>query len=525
MPCHFCWREDGGILKWSDLMPVTLSRRTFLVNAAAVPAATLIPTGVATPARPSVTTASLIDAERGVIRSAMDGSGIGAAAVCLVEGGQVRWTEGFGHVSGQGSVPVDASTMFSIQSTSKNFAAVAVLLAVQDGILDLDAPITRYLPSFTVRSRFEHAPQERISLRLLLANRAGFTHEAPLGNNYEPASPGFDAHVRSISQTWLRFPVGTRYRYSNLGFDLAGHVLEQVAGISYPAWLQRRIFEPLGMRDSTADASIYLASKGRALGTQEGHAQVPPVTPLVVSGGVWTSAADMAKYLGFLLGGGRSGAQQLLEPHLWDEMHGFGLGGDYGLGVMRSERLYGSTPVRLLHHRGGGLRIRVRVHLLQAGKRWICRDVQSRDVCGVRHRRASARSAVVGAFRAPSAACAPIKPGADQVDPGPDAADGGKLDRAQRQGEDRGCRKRGAATASRGARRGYPLCGHRRRSTFHCGHRWRGCDVPLPCGDGHAAGVPGMQQRRGWPGPERSHRWAHRAAGAPLATLAGTLSR
>ncbi|WP_241744013.1 hypothetical protein [Stenotrophomonas maltophilia] len=62
-------------------MPVTLSRRTFLVNAAAVPAATLIPTGVATPARPSVTTASLIDAERSVIRSAMDGSGIGAAAV------------------------------------------------------------------------------------------------------------------------------------------------------------------------------------------------------------------------------------------------------------------------------------------------------------------------------------------------------------------------------------------------------------------------------------------------------------
>ncbi|MCM2525554.1 beta-lactamase family protein [Stenotrophomonas maltophilia] len=354
MPRHFCWREDGGIPKWSDLMPGTLSRRAFLANAAAVPAATLMPTGVAAVAQPTVTTGSLIDAERGVIRSAMDGSGIGAAAVCLVEGGQVRWTEGFGHVSGQGSAAVDASTMFSIQSTSKNFAAVAVLLAVQDGILDLDAPITRYLPSFMVRSRFEHDPQERISLRLLLANRAGFTHEAPLGNNYEPASPGFDAHVRSISQTWLRFPVGTRYRYSNLGFDLAGHVIEQVAGISYPAWLQRRIFEPLGMHDSTADASIYLASKGRALGTQEGHAQVPPVTPLVVSGGVWTSAADMAKYLGFLLGGGRSGAQQLLEPHLWDEMHGFGLGGDYGLGVMRSERLYGSTSVRLLHHRGGG---------------------------------------------------------------------------------------------------------------------------------------------------------------------------
>lgn len=335
-------------------MPHTLSRRTFLANAAAVPAVAFVPAGIATGKTYAVLTESLIETEREAVHSAMKGSDIGAAAVCLVEGGQVRWAEGFGYASGHGSAAVDVSTMFSIQSTSKNFAVVAVLLAVQDGILDLDAPITRYLPSFTVHSRFEHSPQERITLRLLLANRAGFTHEAPLGNNYEPASPGFDAHVRSISQTWLRFPVGTRYRYSNLGFDLAGHILEQVAGIGYPAWLQRRIFEPLGMHDSTADASVYLASKGRALGTQEGFVQVPPVTPLVVSGGVWTSAADMAKYLGFMLAGGKAGAQQLLAPDLWDEMHGFGLGGDYGLGVMRSERRYGSTPVRLLHHRGGG---------------------------------------------------------------------------------------------------------------------------------------------------------------------------
>lgn len=335
-------------------MPHTLSRRTFLASAAAVPAVAFVPAGIATGKTYAVLTESLIETERDAVHSAMKGSDIGAAAVCLVEGGQVRWAGGFGYASGHGSAAVDVSTMFSIQSTSKNFAAVAVLLAVQDGILDLDAPITRYLPSFTVHSRFEHSPQERITLRLLLANRAGFTHEAPLGNNYEPASPGFDAHVRSISQTWLRFPVGTRYRYSNLGFDLAGHVLEQAAGVDYPQWLRRRIFEPLGMHESTADASVYLASKGRALGTQEGFVQVPPVTPLVVSGGVWTSAADMAKYLGFMLAGGKAGTQQLLAPDLWDEMHGFGLGGDYGLGVMRSERRYGSTPVRLLHHLGGG---------------------------------------------------------------------------------------------------------------------------------------------------------------------------
>lgn len=333
-------------------MPYTLSRRTFLAQAVAVPAAARLPTSSAASAAPQP--GDLIDAERKAIRSSMAGSHIGAAAVCLVQEGEPRWVEGFGHVAGAGSAAVDAATMFSIQSTSKNLAAVAVLLAVQDGLLDLDVPVTRYLPEFTVRSRFEPSPQERITLRLLLANRAGFTHEAPVGNNYEPASPGFAAHVQSISDTWLRFPVGTRYRYSNLGFDLAGHVLEQATGMRYAEWLRRRLFVPLGMHDSTADPSDYLANASRALGTQEGFREVPAETPLVVSGGVWTSARDMSRYLAFMLGRGEGGGQRLLARPLWDEMHGFGLGGDYGLGVMRSERCYGGTPVRLLHHRGGG---------------------------------------------------------------------------------------------------------------------------------------------------------------------------
>lgn len=101
--------------------------------------------------------------------------------------------------------------------------AVAIMLAVQRGLLDLDAPITTYVPRFVVRSRFESNPQDRITLRLLLCHRAGFTHEAPIGNNYDPDFPSFEAHVQSISDTWLRFPVGERYRYSNLGVDLAGY--------------------------------------------------------------------------------------------------------------------------------------------------------------------------------------------------------------------------------------------------------------------------------------------------------------
>ena len=336
-------------------MTYPLNRRSFLAQAAAgTAAAGFIDNGAARAQTANGELAALIDAERETIRAGMAEGGISATAICLVHRGQVAWLESFGKTKAAGGSPVTPDTLFSIQSTSKNVTAVAVLLAVQEGLLDLDLPITRYLPNFSVHSRFEPSPQDRITLRLLLSHRAGFTHEAPVGNNYEPASPSFEAHVRSISDTWLRFPVGDRYRYSNLGYDLAAYILERKAGISYAEWLRQKLFAPLGMDDSTADPAVYSRVANRASGIHKGYAEVPLVTPLVASGGVWTNARDLAAYLAFLLRGGKGPGGQLLAPELWEEMHGFGLGGDYSLGTIREERPYGSTPVRLLSHRGGG---------------------------------------------------------------------------------------------------------------------------------------------------------------------------
>lgn len=331
---------------------MTLDRRSFLGSAAAG-----LANALAAPrshAQVSRDFAAPIDASREQIHAGMTEGGISAAAVCLIQNGQPAWTEGFGRAGGRADRAVTADTLFSIQSTSKNFTAVAVLLAVQEGLLDLDAPISRYWPDFTVHSRFEAAPQGRMTLRMLLAHRAGFTHEAPVGNNYEPASPSFEAHVRSIADTWLRFPVGDRYRYSNLGYDLAAHLLERRTGMTFAEWLRRKLFVPLGMTATTVDPAIYGKRTDRAAGTHRGYEAVPLVTPLVASGGVWTTARDMAAYAAFHCAKGRWQGRAILAAELWEAMHGFGFGGDYGLGVMRSERRYGSTPVRLLHHRGGG---------------------------------------------------------------------------------------------------------------------------------------------------------------------------
>ena len=72
-----------------------------------------------------------------------------------------------------------------------------------------------------------------MTLRHLLSHTAGFTHEAPVGNNLVVGRASFAAHCRSISDTWLRFPVGHHYEYSNLGIDLAAFVIERVSGLPF----------------------------------------------------------------------------------------------------------------------------------------------------------------------------------------------------------------------------------------------------------------------------------------------------
>ncbi|MGH8138066.1 MAG: serine hydrolase domain-containing protein [Steroidobacteraceae bacterium] len=354
------------------------SRRSFINRAAWIAAASVCVLGKRAGARDGASRAdtspeleSLVAPERKNVVQSMVREDIPGVAVCLIDEGKA-WIEGFGVTDGGSNRRVVTDTIFSIQSTSKNFTATAIMLAVQRGLLDLDEPITAYLPDFTVHSRFELVPQRKMTLRHLLSHRAGFTHETPVGNNYEPAFPDFEAHVRSISQTWLRYPIGERYRYSNLGFDLAGYILQVRSGMPFAQWLRAKLFEPLGMSDSTAATDMYVRHHNRAVGHEKGYTTVPLKTPLIPSGGVYTSARDMAAYCRFHLNRGKADGQVILREDLWDEMHGFSFGGDYGLGVIRTELRHGDTALRLFSHRGGGFGFgSVFDYCPQAGLAWV----------------------------------------------------------------------------------------------------------------------------------------------------------
>ncbi|WP_147264167.1 serine hydrolase domain-containing protein [Desertihabitans brevis] len=257
------------------------------------------------------------------------------------------WSIGVGVTALKAGQSVSTGTLFSLQSASKMYTATAVMCAVRDGLVDLDLALPTYLPGFTVHSRWESTPEARITLRHLLSHRAGFVHEAPRGSNYDNSDESFEDHCASISETWLQFPVGERYSYSNLGIDLAALVLQKVSGVGFPTYADRVVLQPLGLHRTTFDIARIEADPDRAVGHSK---SAPPrlAVPMLGAGGAYASVDDALRYIAFHLDRGRS----LLAPELLRQMYevpdaspgqrvGYGLGIDTGIWNGRLVRNHG----------------------------------------------------------------------------------------------------------------------------------------------------------------------------------------
>jgi CubicO group peptidase (beta-lactamase class C family) len=292
----------------------------------------------------------VLDQCRDSIPGRMKKCKIPGLSIAVVDREGVVWSAGFGR-TGKGSQPVTPETLFSIQSMSKTFTATAVMMAVQDGLVDLDTPIVKYLPEFTVHSRFEDKPQEKITLRHLLSHTAGFTHEAPVGNNMDCRYGSFDEHVLSIQQTWLRHRVGERYSYSNLGIDLAGYILQVRSGQPFVEYMKKKVFEPLGMPNSSMDYAVVNKSPNRARGHVAHVSKMPVEIPMVAAGGVYTSAAELARFVQFHLNRGVVDGRVVLGAARLDTMYTSSpVSREYGLGIGVGQK----HDTYVLNHGGGG---------------------------------------------------------------------------------------------------------------------------------------------------------------------------
>jgi CubicO group peptidase (beta-lactamase class C family) len=295
--------------------------------------------------------AGVLDAEYSRYLSGKPGFG---AAIAVVDDKGIVWEKTFGQVDGDGSRMVDANTIFSIQSMSKSFTALAALMAVQDGLVDLDTPIKEYLPDFRVNSIYDEHPEESITLRLLLTHRAGLTFDAPFGSNYDDRYD-FTKHIESISETWLRYPVGYRLSYSNTGIDLAAYILQVMSGMPFERYVKLKVLDPIGMNDSSLEMAWIEKRENRAIGHSDGSEIIPMRVPMIGAGGVYSSIRDMAKYLQFHINKGVVNGRRLLREDLIEEMHTIQFAWPrqrtgYCLGLLRDSVSHSYN----LYHSGGG---------------------------------------------------------------------------------------------------------------------------------------------------------------------------
>ncbi len=278
---------------------------------------------------------------------------IPGVAVVVVDDKKILWLESFGYTDTSKKKPIDSDTLFSIQSASKSFTSLAVLVAVEEGLLNLDAPIKTYLPEFSVHSIHEDNPEDKITLRHLLSHAAGFTHIAP---NYDEDSPRtFEEHIKNITHSWLKYPVGYHFAYSNLGINLAGYILQLKSGMPFEQYLKKKVLNPLRMKKSTFDMDVITKSKNRALGHYPDVKELPVKMELIPAGGLYTNAREMAHYLRFLLNKGKINGQSLISEKLMEEMFSvaFPLKNErfgYGLGIWRQ----GIATTYMLYHGGRG---------------------------------------------------------------------------------------------------------------------------------------------------------------------------
>jgi CubicO group peptidase (beta-lactamase class C family) len=267
-----------------------------------------------------------------------------AGAVALVaDKDKVLSVDAVGFADIKAGRKMTPDTLFWIASQSKGMTATAVMMLVDEGKISLDDPVEKHLPEFRGQMMItekdaDHTllkkPVHPFTIREALSHTSGLPFKSAIE---EPVLDGLPlaTTVRSYAMTPLISEPGTRYLYSNAGINTAARVLEVVSGMPYETFLQKRLFDPLGMKDTTfwpdkeqlkRVATSYKAGPGKT--------GLEPLTvgqltyPLddrtrrfpMPAGGLFSTARDTALFCRMMLNGGELDGKRYLTPTSFAEM-------------------------------------------------------------------------------------------------------------------------------------------------------------------------------------------------------------
>lgn len=268
------------------------------------------------------------------ITQQMKAQSVPGLALAITRGNDILYLKGYGEGGGQAITP---QTQFFIASLSKSFTAVAVMQLVEDGKVDIDASVQTYLPEFTLTDA-EAAKQ--ITIRQLLNQTSGLA-DAGFPELRLPQPSSVEERVTSLRTAKLVSPPGSKFHYFNPNYGVLARVVEVVSEQDFSAYLQEHIFAPLEMnhtfniiisddvpQKATTLAQGYLLAFGIPIASPEESGY------LGGSGGIISTAEDMAHYLVMQNNNGRFQGKTLISPESIALTHTppQTLESDYGMG-------------------------------------------------------------------------------------------------------------------------------------------------------------------------------------------------
>ena len=245
---------------------------------------------------------------------------IPGASLAIVKGDSVEYLQGYG-VSNPDGTKMTSKTPIVLGSVSKSFTALAIMQLVEQGKIRLQDPVQSYIPWFHVADKDE---SKEITIQHLLNHTSGLsTYDGQVAISQENRT--LEDHVKSLANVELKYPVGDRYEYSNLNYNILGSVIEEVTNLSYKGYVKEFIFKPLDMKHTYADPKddtnhIISAGYQTAFGFKVPTKQLNH-EGTVSSGYIISSAEDMANYMIAQLNRGTFNGNSILSRNNMNALH------------------------------------------------------------------------------------------------------------------------------------------------------------------------------------------------------------
>ncbi len=256
-----------------------------------------------------------------VVQEALKAWNVPGAAVAIIRGNEVLYVKGYGVKDLRTAQPITTDTIFAIGSTSKAFTTTAMAMLVDEGKMNWDDPVRKHIPWFRLSDPLAN---ENVTMRDIVSHRTGLSRNDLLWYG----SPwGREEIIRKIGFVKLTRPYRAVYQYQNIMFLTAGYAVGQITNSSWEDFVQRRIFDPLGMK--TANFSATVAEKAADHATPHRKTKDDKIEPIPwrnidnvgPAGSINASVRDLSSWVRMQLGKGIFEGKRIVSEKNLAETH------------------------------------------------------------------------------------------------------------------------------------------------------------------------------------------------------------